>query len=358
MRLLLLPLTWIFAGIIALRNLFFDKEIFKSVSYSIPVISVGNITVGGTGKTPLTEYIIRLLSDKKRCALLSMGYGRKSKGARLADVSSSFKDIGDEPMQIKSKFNNLIVAVAEKRVEGMEILLNLPQPPEIVILDDAFQHRYINPKLSILVMDYYRPVWKDFILPAGNLRESRKNIKRADIVVINKCPKNLSVEEADFIKNKLKLSDYQQLFFTAIDYKEPVRIDNSINQPFSKIIKEKKNPIAAVAGIGNPNPFFDMVKNFGKPVKTFRFSDHYHFTISDINKIINNIQNTSNDELPLILTTEKDAVRIKAIPELTPLQASYFWYIPIELLFLFENQFLFDDFLQNKIFETFTCFGK
>ena len=350
MRLLLLPFSWIFLGITSFRNFLFDKKILKSKSYQLPVISIGNITVGGTGKTPLTEYIIGLLSDKMLCVMLSMGYGRKTKGALIANNSSTYKDIGDEPMQIKSKFKNLIVAVAEKRVHGMEALLKLPQPPEVVVLDDSFQHRYINPGLSILMMDYYRPVWEDFLLPAGNLRESRKSMKRADIVVVNKCPKNLSKYEMDIIKDKLKHNNHQRLFFTAIDYKEPVSLTNDVKEPFFDIIKDRKSPIITVAGIGNPLPFFEMVKNFGKPVNTFSFRDHYHFSISDINKIINSVKSLDNDEPPLIITTEKDAVRIRAISGLTSFQASCIWYIPIELGFLFKNRFdkLIYDFVKLK----------
>ena len=358
MRVLLLPFSWLFAGIIRLRNLFFDKGIVNSVSYSLPVISVGNITVGGTGKTPLTEYIIRTMSESFRCALLSRGYGRKTKGAIVADDNSTYADIGDEPMQIKAKFDEISVVVSEKRKLGIEMLLKLQHPPDMVVMDDAFQHRYVKPNFSILVMDYFRPIWKDFLLPAGNLREPKSEIKRAEVVIVNKCPNNLSSEEATYIKNKLKLQEHQQLFFTSISYKEPVPLIKTMKQElpvidaanhFQQIVQEKKNSIIAVAGIGNPIPFFEMIKSYGKPIKTFRFKDHHRFTIKDINKMVENSKSENSDETPLIITTEKDAVRIKAIPELNANVAANVWYIPIELIFLFNNKFLFDKILYNYV---------
>ncbi|MCL2073435.1 MAG: tetraacyldisaccharide 4'-kinase [Marinilabiliaceae bacterium] len=359
MRVLLLPFSWIFAVIIGLRNFFFDRGILKSEVFSLPIISVGNITLGGTGKTPLSEYIIRTFSGSLRCGFLSRGYGRLTKGALLADSNSTFVEIGDEPKQLKSKFENLLVVVSEKRRIGMQKLLNLPHPPDLVVLDDAYQHRYVKPGISILVMDYFRPIWKDFLLPAGNLREPQKNIKRADIIVVNKCPVDLSEKEADFIKNKLNLSKNQQLFFTSISYKEPISFlhlmqNNSLTsepsqKDFQKIIKEKKSPIIAVAGIGNPTPFFEMVKDYEKKVKTFRFKDHHRYTIFDINKIIFNTKCDNCNETPLIITTEKDAFRMIAIRELDANLASKIWYIPIELIFLYNNKLIFDKILNNYV---------
>ena len=341
-RFLLLPFSWIFAGIAALRNYFFDKGILKSTSYNLPVISVGNITVGGTGKTPFAEYLIGRFSETASCALLSRGYGRETKGVVVAGNSSTFSDIGDEPMQMKMKFPNLAVVVAEKRTLGMETLLNQPNPPEIVIMDDAYQHRYVKPGFSVLIMDYFRPVWKDFCLPAGNLRESKKGIKRADVIIINKCPANLTPDEAQSIKEKLNPENKQSLFFTSINYKEPVSLTGKSDKTFRQVVESKKTPLVAVAGIGNPEPFFEMAKKFGAPVKTFRFRDHHKFNIDDFNKII-------SDEMPLIITTEKDAVRIKAIRELNPQLANSIWYVPIELDFLFNDKNLFDKKIDNYV---------
>ena len=342
MRLILFPFSLIFAGIVSFRNFLFDRGIIKSVSYSLPVISVGNITVGGTGKTPMSEYILNILSNDFRCALLSRGYGRKTKGVLLADNQSIYTDIGDEPMQIKAKFKNILVAVAEKRNAGMEMLLKLPNPPEIVILDDAYQHRYIKPGLSILVIDYNRPVWKDFILPAGNLRGPSKNVKRADIVVINKCPNHLSEKAADNIKNRLKLSDYQHIYFTSIRYLEPVSMNEDKNMDFSLILKNNDNHIVAVAGIGNPKPFFEMAGSIAKLDKKVRFRDHYQYKLTDITKIIDKciIKNKSH---PILLTTEKDAVRMKKIPEIFHNFGHLIWYFPIELEFLFGEKDKFDN---------------
>jgi tetraacyldisaccharide 4'-kinase len=342
-QLILLPFSWIFAVITALRNLLFDKGIINSISYSIPVISVGNITVGGTGKTPLCEYLIDGLSSDMNCALLSRGYGRKSKGVILANETSTYNDIGDEPMQIKSKFKGINVVVAKKRTEGMDLLLNLPQPPEVVIMDDAFQHRQVKPGLSILLIDYTRPIWKDFILPAGNLRESRKNIKRADIIIVNKCPKDLSENDAKNIKNKLKIQTHQQLFFTSIYYDKPRPLYNT-DMTLSDIFEN--NPVTVLAGVANPEPFFKMVKSLVKIEKTVRFRDHDRYNIKEINKVY---YSKKNKELPYILTTEKDAIRLKSIPEMTDIIASLIWYFPIKLEFLFDKKIMFDKIINDYV---------
>jgi tetraacyldisaccharide 4'-kinase len=349
MRLLLLPFTWIYAAITEIRNILFDKGKIKSTSYSIPVISVGNITIGGTGKTPLCEYIIDRLSYEMNCALLSRGYGRKTRGVVMADETSTYLEIGDEPMQIKSKFDKICVVVAEKRTEGMDFLLNLPKPPQVVIMDDAFQHRQLKPGLSILLIDYNRPIWKDFVLPAGNLRESRKNIRRADIIVVNKCPKDLSEDNAEKIKNKLNLQTTQQLFFASVAYDEPVRLYDSDYLTLDEIIDEKPNPIRAIAGIANPKPFFNMTKSLTNIEETVRFRDHYQYKIADINKVFIDSLRKSHKELPYILTTEKDAIRIKAIPEMTDIMASFIWYFPIELEFLFDKRKEFDKIIDNYV---------
>jgi tetraacyldisaccharide 4'-kinase len=349
MRLLLLPLAWIYAAITAIRNYLYDKGKLKSISYSIPVISVGNITAGGTGKTPLCEYIIDRLSYEMNCALLSRGYGRKTRGVVLADEVSTYKEIGDEPMQIKNKFEEICVVVAKKRTEGMDFLLSLPEPPKVVIMDDAFQHRQVKPGLSILVYDYHHPVWDDFVLPAGNLRESSRSIRRADIIIVNKCPRDLSEKEAEKIKKKLQLQSHQKLFFTTIYYDEPKQLYELNYLSLYEVLEEKTNPVKAIAGVANPKPFFKMVKSLVKLEKTMRFRDHYPYKISDINNIFIDTLKRDHKELPYVLTTEKDAIRIKAIPEMTNIMASFFWYFPIEFDFLFEKKREFDKIIDTYV---------
>ncbi len=346
-RLLLYPFSIIFAVATSIRNWLFDYGILKSTSYSIPVISVGNITVGGTGKTPLTELILRHLEKNKRSALLSRGYGRKTKGVIIADDKADYFTIGDEPMQIKSKFKDLMVIVAEKRRKGMMALLERPDSPEVVVLDDAFQHRYVKPGLSILVMDYYRPVWKDFCLPAGNLRESVKGMRRADLIVVNKCPSGLSETEAAIIQKKLRVKVSNTLFFTSITYGLPTPLVSQ-SKSFLNLIKESDCSLIAMAGIGNPEPFFTMVKKFNLPVNTLRFPDHHDFTTADLKKMENLCFNEKNKE-SLLLTTEKDAIRLLSLSGLSNQFLKKIWYIPIELKFLFEGQPLFEKKINNYV---------
>lgn len=339
-RLLLYPFSLIFAAITTIRNLLFDAGILHSTSYSVPVISVGNLTVGGTGKTPLTELIIRHLEKTQRCALLSRGYGRKTRGVIIAGETANYTSIGDEPMQIKSKFKNLLVAVAEKRREGMKAILQQPNPPKVVVLDDAFQHRYVKPGLSVVVMDYYRPLWKDFCLPAGNLREPKKGLHRANLFVVNKCPEGLTTQEASVIQKKLKINHADTLFFTAIEYGQPTPLTLQ-SKTFSELITESGKSIIAIAGIGNPEPFFNRVKTYNVPLTTLMFSDHHDFSPSDLKKMEVLCFDEKGKE-SLLLTTEKDAIRLASLTNISNQLLKNIWYIPIELKFLFGAQTYFE----------------
>ncbi len=346
-RLLLYPFSLLFCMAVKIRNFMFDKGILKSVSYPLPLISVGNLTVGGTGKTPLTEYLIKLLSQKYRCALLSRGYGRKSKGPLIASGKETALTIGDEPMQIKLKFPDIDVAVAEKRVLGMSQLLELPTPPDVVLLDDAFQHRAVKPGLSILVTDYHRPVYSDVCLPAGNLREPFEGIYRAQVIIINKCPQNFSPQQKDVILKKLNPQSHQQVFFSTINYQPPRKfMTDSGDLSFSKLTSLKEVPILAMAGIGNPSPFFAETKKYSSKVKTIAFSDHHDFTLTDINKISRITKETGPDTI--VLTTEKDAIRLKEQDINTELAAKI-WYIPIELKILFNRQDIFNKTIEHYV---------
>jgi tetraacyldisaccharide 4'-kinase len=338
LRRLLLPFSWLYALATTIRNRRFDSGQLPSQSYPLPIISVGNITVGGTGKTPLTEHLIRLLQPTYQVALLSRGYGRKTKGVKVADEKADYATIGDEPMQLKQKFPHLSVVVAEKRRDGITALLNLSTPPQVILMDDAFQHRYVKPGLSILVMDYHRPIWKDSCLPAGNLREPASGIKRADHIVVSKCPPDLSKKAADSIKKKLNIQPQQQLFFTTIRYGQPKKLKRTKHEkPFNQLLDQTLEPITLLAGIGNPTPFFQMAKKYGKPINKIQFPDHHDFTKQELHNIEEKIVN-SNQPNGLILTTEKDAVRLSASPHLSSQLADSIWYIPIEPTFLLNGE--------------------
>lgn len=337
LRRLLYPFSLIFAVIASIRNLLFDMGILESTRYPIPVISIGNITVGGTGKTPLTEFILRNLQETYRCALLSRGYGRNTRGVIMADERATSATIGDEPMQIHSKFEKVLVAVAEKRQEGMTFLLNNHPAPQVVVLDDAFQHRYVQPGLSIVVMDYTRPIWKDFCLPAGNLREPRRGVNRAQIIVVNKCPENLSQQEAQQIRKRLNVRKSVRIFFTAIRYGAPVPLKPQ-NSTFATLLERSDCTLLAMAGIGNPEPFYKQMASFQVPIEQLRFPDHHAFSTADLQKMETLCSREGSQKL--LVTTEKDAMRLASAGLSEPLLTKI-WYIPIELEFLFNEQITF-----------------
>lgn len=351
-RRLLLPFSWIYALVTVIRNKMFDTGRLPSTSYPIPVISVGNITVGGTGKTPLTEHLIRLLQPHHRIALLSRGYGRKTKGVILADHTATYDSIGDEPMQMKQKFSNLMVAVAEKRTLGMDALLAQSTPPEIILMDDAYQHRYVQPGLSILVTDYHRPMWKDLCFPAGNLREPSSGIKRSQMIVVSKCPKDISLDEAQVIQKKLKIASQQEVFFSAIDYGEPKQLNSSDSlTSFKDALDKSKHPLTVVAGIGNPKPFFKRAELFEVPIKPMKYKDHHHFSASDLKEMEKSALKLDGTH-GLILTTEKDAVRLAASEHLSETLAQLIWYIPIQPQFLLDGGTAFNETILNYIKRT------
>ncbi len=344
-RLLLYPFSLIYCLITGIRNFLFDKNIFKSTNYTIPLISVGNLTVGGTGKTPLTEYLIKLLFTQYNCALLSRGYGRKTKGPLIADASATPEKIGDEPMQMKNKFSGLTVAVAEKRIAGMHQLLSLSTPPDVVLLDDAFQHRSVKPGFSILVTDFARPIYEDLCLPAGNLREPVSGKKRAQIILVNKCPANLSDKKRRVIENKLKVGETQQVFFSTVSYQSPRNLTHT-NHLLPKSKDDHPYPILALAGIANPKPFFNELKKYSNRITTLTFPDHHDFSISDLSKIERKLDETGNNAF--ILTTEKDAVRLKH-KKISQALADRIWYIPIEIKIMFNQQQAFNKSIEQYV---------
>ena len=325
LRILLFPFAILYGFITSIRNFLFDKGILKSTSFSVPVIAVGNLSVGGTGKTPQIEYLIRLLSEKFKVATLSRGYKRKSEGFILADDSVNAEIIGDEPFQYYKKFPKIRVAVDADRTNGIQKLLNQINPPEIILLDDAYQHRKVKADLYILLTAYNDLYADDFMLPTGNLRESRSGADRAKIVIVTKCPESLSLDEKNKIKSKLKLKPHQQLFFTSINYEETV-FSKETEIPVTKIQKMDK---VLLAGIAKPEPFFNYLKKPNDDL--LKFPDHHDFSDDEIVEI----KAKSSDKL--IITTEKDYVRIA-----DKFPKEQLFYLPIQSSFL-ENRNNFDE---------------
>lgn len=312
MNSLLKILLWgpskLYQSVVWTRNLLFDKGLVKSTSFDAPfVLSVGNITVGGTGKTPHVEYLIRLLSERYRLAVLSRGYRRKTKGYLLANEMNEVTaaEIGDEPYQIFSKFQNLQVAVDENRVDGISRLRSLPEPPQIVLLDDAFQHRYLKPNFSVVLCDFNRPPFADSMLPMGQLREPLAGLKRADVVVVTKCPHHLSSQEFQFWRQKLQLQSSQPLFSSVVDYDHPQGLRGEMSL---EALKENGNKVVLLTGIANPKPLYSYLSSHGVEYSQLKFADHHNFSFSDIQTIQKACGSDS-----ILLTTEKDFVRLKTI---------------------------------------------
>ncbi|EJG01978.1 tetraacyldisaccharide 4'-kinase [Flavobacterium sp. F52] len=321
LRKILFPFAILYGFITSIRNFLFDKGILKSTSFDLPVIAVGNLSVGGTGKTPQIEYLIRLLSDKYKIATLSRGYKRKSEGFVLANENSNAEILGDEPFQFHQKFPNVMVAVDANRANGIQQLLSKDEKPEIILLDDAYQHRKVKAGFYILLTSYGDLYTDDFMLPTGNLRESRSGAARANIVVVTKCPKILTEEEQTKIRLKLKLNAAQQVFFTFIDY-DMVIFGKNEKIAVNEIKSESK---LLLAGIAKPKPFFDCLKNESDECLTF--PDHHHFSDADLDAI----RNKANGRK--IITTEKDYVRLKDSELVDQL-----YYLPIKSSFINHQQ--------------------
>lgn len=319
LRILLWPLSVVYAIITTLRNKIYDCGLRPSTSYDKPVICVGNITVGGTGKTPLTEYILRLLADYKP-SLISRGYRRKTKGMVVATPSSTSSDIGDEPMQMHRKMPQMpVVACADRRQSIDWIIEN--RDTGVVVMDDGFQHRSVRAGFNIVVADYARPMWSDHVFPAGNLRETWAGRHRADMVVVNKCPADLSADEAQQMRRKMKLRDGHPTYFCTIAYGEICGTKGT--EP----ALQRQTPVLAIAGIGRPEPFFDEVRRRFDTVETIAYADHHNFGAEDMAQIDAQLQALGPEAV--VIMTEKDAQRYTQIAE----RKAY--YLPIELKFLF-----------------------
>ncbi|WP_372643845.1 tetraacyldisaccharide 4'-kinase [Ancylomarina sp.] len=344
LKFLLFPFSFIYASILSLRNLMFDWGCLKSTSFDLPIISVGNISVGGTGKTPHTEYLIQLLQDKYNLASLSRGYKRQSKGFVLADESSNSYDLGDEPMQMNRKFPSLNVAVDSDRVNGVQELIASEKGLKLdcILLDDAYQHRYIKPGLSILLIDYNRPIANDFVMPMGRLRERAAGKKRADIIIISKCPVDLSDSEAEKLKKSINPLPHQELYFTCLDYAPSEPVFNTSNELASLNDTDKESlGILLVTGIANPAPLRKYLKSFCDEFNEIQFPDHYTFKDKDLEKIETSFINLKSTN-KIILTTEKDAVRFLDMKIESKVLKDNMAYIPLQIKFKNQTKVQFD----------------
>ena len=332
-RTALSPLSWIYGIAVELRNYFFDNGILKQIEYPIPLICVGNLTVGGTGKTPHIEYIIQLLSDKYKVAVVSRGYKRKSKSIQVVHTNSDVKRVGDEPLQIKKKYPEAIVIVDKDRRNAIEYLLSLDddEKPDVVLLDDGYQHRYLKPSLSVLLVDSNRPIYEDKLLPAGRLREPLKRKDRAGIVIVTKCSDGMQPINFRIITKGLNLFPYQSLYFTRFTYHRltPVFPDHNVDTYSLSDIRNKH--VLLVTGIASTKSLEDKLSKKINNLHTLFFPDHHFFDKDDIKTIEKRFAELSDDKI--VVTTEKDAVRLKAMRCLSDNLKEKLFYLPIEVSF-------------------------
>ena len=344
MKRLLLPISFLYSIVLFLRHKLYDWKILKSKSYNIPNICVGNLNLGGTGKTPHIEYLTNLLFENYKIAILSRGYGRDTKGFILADESHTHHDIGDEPLQYFKKFKDIKVAVDENRCEGMERLLQEENPPQVVLLDDAYQHRKIKPGLNILLTDYYDLYSKNHLIPAGNLRDIKKAAQRADIIVATKSPNVITPYYRRDVENSLKPLPHQKIFYSYIEYLD--------FKPFSKIsyetdIKETKTALI-LCGIANTYSLEDYLKKKYNTISKIKFNDHHSFTEKDIDMIIERYDSMIGKS-KVIITTEKDAMRLINSSFVSRFDDIPVFVLPIRIKFHKEECNSFNDEILNYV---------
>lgn len=333
--LLLYPISKIYGIVVAVRNKMFDYGVLKQQEFDIPIVVVGNLAMGGTGKTPHVEYIVESLLGKYNIGVLSRGYRRATKGFVLASPQSRPEDIGDESYQIYRKFGpDITVAVCEKRAEGIRMMREINPDLNMIILDDAFQHRYVKPSVSIILTEYNRPVFNDKILPYGRLRESVRSLNRADIVVVTKCPADMKPMHYRLFEENLKLFPFQKLYFSRYNYGHMVPIfPDEVSDIPALDNRQSDTSVLVITGVANPKPFLRYLRRHKIKAKLKRFTDHHNFTASDmeeISRLFDEIQAKNK----FIVTTEKDAVRILNNPYFPHRLKKSIFYVPIKVEFI------------------------
>lgn len=326
---LLYPFSLLYGLITTMRNRLYDAGLLSEVSFDLPTIAVGNLSVGGSGKTPMVEYLIGLLGPHYRLATLSRGYRRQTRGFVLADQQSDALSIGDEPMQFHRKFPGLAVAVGEERVLAVPELLQERPETEVILLDDAFQHRSIRPGINLLVTDHARPFWNDHVVPFGRLREPRSGYRRADMIVLSKCPPQMPVEERNRLEQLLQLPKGQRLFCSTLAYGQPYGIfDRSDPGDLSK------SGVILACGIARPEHLLEQLRERCAEVALLRFPDHYYFTFTDLEKMQDALSQLSSPRR-ILITTEKDAVRLDMLKTEILRLGLPLYVLPVDIVILF-----------------------
>lgn len=335
-QILLFPIALLYKIVLIIRHKLFDWKIFRSKKFDIPIICVGNLSVGGTGKTPHVEYLIRLLAGKYRIGVLSRGYKRKTKGFVLAQKGVTANDIGDEPMQFFKKYD-VMLAVDANRCEGVKKMLNQENAPEVIVLDDAYQHRKIEVGLNILLTDYHKLYCDDYLLPVGRLRDITDAAKRAQIIVVTKSPRIFSPFFVEEVRNKLKIKVYQQLFFSYLDYKEMV----PVTQVAMALKDRSMRTIILFCAIANPHSLKEYLRSICTDLIVFEYDDHHRFKKEEVAAIRKKYDETLGKKV--IVTTEKDLMRLVDTPEFEILKDTLLFYAPVEVRFHNKDLITFDN---------------
>lgn len=325
MRFLLKLLSYPYRMVVYVRHWMFDCGLLKSEKFSTPIICVGNITVGGTGKTPTAELILAYMMQYCRVAFLSRGYGRRTKGYLEVKASSSYREVGDEPLQVKLKFPEALVVVCEKRAEAIRRIETEHPETELIIMDDGFQHRYVDPRINVVVIDSTRPFYKDTYLPYGSLRDKVDSLYRAHYFIVTKCHENMSLLDQRLWRKELHKVAYQKIYFTRI---VPSRAIPLFDTPYSL---EEGGEVIVMAGIGNPRPFVSGAKERYRVDDTFIFSDHHVYSVSDIKSIMESLECHPK---AMLLTTEKDAVKLRRSRRVPDYMRERLFYQPVKLEFI------------------------
>jgi len=328
LRFLFFPFALLYGIVIHIRNFLFDKKILSSNHFPTPTICVGNVSVGGTGKTPMTELLLSLLHQQYKTATLSRGYKRKTKGFRIANTDTTADEIGDEPMQFHTNFPNVLVSVGEDRSHAIQALQQLSDKPELIILDDAMQHRKVKADCNILLTDYSNLFVDDYFLPVGSLRDQRSSSKRANIIVVTKCPSSMDLAQKKEIEKRIQPRPNQQLFFAAIAYGTPYNIVTKAPYNISE-----NDKIVAIAGIAKPQPYFDYLETKSKHIEKTALPDHHDFTEQDIFKIFSNREQANT----IYILTEKDASKISSYQHLFINISAQIYVLPIKCAILYNE---------------------
>jgi tetraacyldisaccharide 4'-kinase len=329
----LIPLSWIYGIAIAVRNWLYDEGVLKSVSVDIPVVCVGNLTVGGTGKTPMCETLIAHFQEKYSVGLISRGYGRRTKGYREVTPGTSWRSVGDEPRQIKTNYPDTVVVVCKDRIEGIRRMLSEHPEVNLIIMDDGFQYRRLTPKINIVMMDYTRPIYKDRLLPAGRLRDGRRQMRRAHYVVVTKCPVGMTPLDRRIARNNLELLPFQNLSFTRVAPEAPCP---AFPADASKQYLAPNSQVVAMAGLGNPRPFVNGLRKRYRVAGELLWGDHHPYTVSDLRHMQRALDDAGDDAV--IVTTQKDAVKFGSGAKIPPSLRGRIFVQPIKMAFIEESR--------------------